>query len=98
MDHYRTLQVARGADIEVIEKAYKALCLKYHPDVVPDEHRPHATARMQAINAAWGVLKDPVARTAYDLTLPREGGADAWETFMSKGLLGMLFERVFPGR
>lgn len=98
MDHYKTLQVAREADAEVIEKAYKALCLKYHPDVVPDDHRPHATARMQHINAAWGVLKDPVARRAYDRTLPQERSADAWDTFMSKGLLGMLFERVFPGR
>ncbi|TLM65927.1 MAG: hypothetical protein FDZ70_10710, partial [Actinobacteria bacterium] len=36
MDHYRTLQVTRDAEPEVIERAYRALSLKYHPDTARD--------------------------------------------------------------
>ena len=73
MDHYRTLQVARHAEQEVIEKAYRALSLKYHPDVVDARRRSSATERMQRINRAYAVLGDPVARAAYDCTLGPDG-------------------------
>jgi len=96
VDHYRTLQVHRDADPEVIDRAYRALCLKYHPDVVPSERRGHATRTMQRINAAYAVLSDPAARRRYDATLPAEEGRSAWDTFMSKGLLGMFLDKVMP--
>lgn len=96
MDHYRILQVQRDADPEVIDRAYRALCLKYHPDVVPAERREYATRRMQRINAAYAVLSDPLRRRRYDLTLPSQAGASAWDTFMSKGLLGMFLDKMMP--
>ncbi|MDP2181558.1 MAG: J domain-containing protein [Actinomycetota bacterium] len=96
MDYYRTLQISRDAEPEVVERAYKALCLKYHPDVVAPEHRPAATARMQRINEAYRVLSDPKARRRYTETLsPVAEGASAWEQFMSKGLLGLWFDQAF---
>ena len=91
MDHYRTLQVARNAEPEVVEKAYKALCMKYHPDRVPERRRADATARMQRINEAYGVLSDPRARARYDRSLPPEvdpGGA--WDRFLDEGLVGLF--------
>jgi curved DNA-binding protein len=92
MDHYRVLQVSRDAEPEVVEKAYRALCLKYHPDRVPEDARPRATRRMQRINEAYAVLSDPRARARYDRTLPHDGGsADGWERFLDHGLVG-LFE------
>ena len=95
MDHYRTLQVARDAEPEVIEKAYKALCLKYHPDVAAPERRAAANDRMLRINAAYEVLSDPVARRRYDATVPAAGGRhQAWDVFMNKGLLGMLLDKL----
>lgn len=95
MDHYQTLQVARDAEPEVIEKAYKALSLKYHPDVALPEMRAHATRRMQAINEAYQVLRSTETRTRYDRSLGRaSSGHSAWDVFMDKGLLGMLLEKV----
>lgn len=99
MDHYRTLQVARHAEQEVIEKAYRALSLKYHPDVVDARRRSSATEHMQRINRAYAVLGDPASRAAYDRTLGPDGaGVSAWDTFMNKGLVGMLLEKVEPPR
>lgn len=101
MDHYATLQVSRDAEPEVIDRAYRALSLKYHPDVADERNRAAATATMQRINEAYAVLSDPRRRRAYDATLPpaHSQGRAAWDVFMSKGLLGMFLERVSgPGR
>ncbi|MBS3957056.1 MAG: J domain-containing protein [Clostridiales bacterium] len=100
MDHYRTLQVARNAEPEVIEKAYRALSLKYHPDVVPEDRREGATRAMQRINEAYRVLRDAESRSRYDRSLVPEAGGrgSAWDTFMAKGLVGMFLERVIPDR
>lgn len=95
-DHYRVLQVDRSAEPEVIEKAYRALSLKYHPDVSHPSRRDRATREMQRINEAYAVLRDPARRSAYDKTLGSSPGVSAWDVFMDKGLLGMFLERVIP--
>ena len=92
-DHYEMLQVSRRAEREVIEKAYKALSMKYHPDKVAPERRERATRRMQRINEAYSVLSDPKRRAAYDATLPSRGEY-AWEEFMEKGLVGLFADWV----
>ena len=88
MDHYETLQVSRAAEPEVIEKAYRVLALKYHPDRAPEQGRAQATRRFQSITEAYRVLSDPARRAAYDRTLP-DDDARAWERFMDDGLLGL---------
>lgn len=95
MDHYRVLQVTRDADPVVIERAYKALSLKYHPDQAPAQQREEATRRMQRINEAYRVLRDPESRRRYDATLPSES-AHAWDLFWEKGLAGLFVDRFWP--
>ena len=99
VDYYRVLQVRRDAEQVVIERAYKALSLKYHPDVATPSQRQAATRRMQLINEAYRVLRDPVSRRRYDATLPPEGMArTAWDEFWDKGLVGLFLERYYPRR
>ncbi len=62
-DYYAIVQVAPGADKEVIDAAYRRLAAKYHPDL---DHTPGATERMKLLNAAYEVLSDPENRRAYD--------------------------------
>lgn len=95
-DHYTTLQVTRDAEPEVIERAYKALSRSHHPDRQPATHREAATKRMQRINEAYVVLRDPRKRAQYDATLPPEGG-HAWDVFWERGLVGMFSERFGRG-
>lgn len=74
MNHYQVLQVDRAASPEVIEAAYRRLAKMYHPDVNGDSS---AQQKMQAINEAYSVLRDPVGRLAYDRHL-------AWEELQTK--------------
>lgn len=63
--HYDLLGVAPTAAVEEIQRAYRLLALRHHPDVAP-EADPMA---MAAINVAWEVLRDPARRHDYDRAL-----------------------------
>jgi len=88
-DHYAALQVARDAEPEVIDKAYRALALKYHPDT---SSAPHAARRMQLINDAYAVLGDPAKRRRYDASFDSVSLRSGWEVFWDVGLVGLYRE------
>jgi curved DNA-binding protein CbpA len=60
VDYYDVLQVSPRADAEVIEKAYRVLIGKHHPDKGGD------TRHAQQLNEAHDVLGDPRKRADYD--------------------------------
>jgi curved DNA-binding protein len=62
-DYYSTLGVKKGATQEEIQKAYRKLARKYHPDVNKD---PQAEVQFKEIGEAYEVLKDPDKRQKYD--------------------------------
>lgn len=62
-DPYKVLQIDPEAEPEVVRAAYRALALKYHPDVATGSQD-----RMAALNQAWGILRNAAARAAYDRT------------------------------
>src|SRR5580692_7556595 len=63
-DYYKTLGVKRDASQADIEKAYRMLARKYHPDLNPDDKT--AKKKFQAVQAAFDVLNDPKKRELYD--------------------------------
>jgi curved DNA-binding protein len=62
-DYYGTLGVDKNAGQADIQKAYRKLARKYHPDINKD---PAAEARFKQIGEAYEVLKDPEKRAKYD--------------------------------
>jgi len=62
-DYYQTLGVARDAGREDIQRVYRKLARKYHPDL---NKGPDAEQKFKEINEAYQVLKDPEKRKAYD--------------------------------
>ncbi|GHB39167.1 molecular chaperone DnaJ [Streptomyces cirratus] len=62
-DFYEVLGVPRNADRDEIQRAYRALARKYHPDVNKD---PGAENRFKEVNEAFSVLSDPGQRARYD--------------------------------
>ena len=75
-DYYKTLGVDRSASEGEIQKAYRKLAHKSHPDVNKDVG---AEDRFKLIGEAYGVLKDPEKRAKYD-----QYGA-AWKQMEQQG-------------
>ncbi len=63
-DYYKTLEIPRDASPADIQKAYRALARKYHPDLHPDDKS--AKDKFKAVQAAFDVLNDPSKRELYD--------------------------------
>lgn len=62
-DYYETLGVKRDASADEIQKAYRKLARKYHPDV---NKAKGAEDKFKQIGEAYEVLKDPEKRGRYD--------------------------------
>lgn len=62
-DYYKVLGVDRNASEEEINKAYRHLAKKYHPDL---NHAPGAEEKYKQVNEAYEVLHDKQKRAQYD--------------------------------
>lgn len=84
-DYYKILEVGRNATTEEIDKSYKKLARKYHPDL--NQGDSNAEEKFKEINEAHEVLKDPQKRKLYDQLGPnwKDGqnfqGAPGFENF-----------------
>lgn len=84
-DYYKILEVGRNATTEEIDKSYKKLARKYHPDLNPGDSA--AEEKFKEVNEAHEVLKDPQKRKLYDQLGPnwKDGqnfqGAPGFENF-----------------
>jgi len=88
-DYYRVLEVHQEASKEVIERAYRELARKYHPDSCPPARHEWATIKMQEINEARHVLTDPARRAEYT----RSRRLEIWRIFWREGLAGLTRRR-----
>jgi curved DNA-binding protein len=61
---YETLGVKRDASEEDIQKAYRKLARKYHPDMNPDD--ASAKTKFQEVQSAFEILSDAEKRKNYD--------------------------------
>lgn len=71
-NYYEILEVNQKASKEVIEKAYKVLVKKYHPDLYSGEKQQYAEKKTKEINEAYNVLSDEFLREQYDSELERQ--------------------------
>lgn len=66
MDAYGVLGVPPDVPQDELKAAHRRLVRRHHPDLVDETERAAATRRVQQINVAYGLVRDPASRAAYD--------------------------------
>jgi len=66
--HYSVLGVNENATDNDIKKAYRELCMKYHPDLAKSKETTNSE-RFKQISAAHAILSDTKSRKLYDFEL-----------------------------
>jgi hypothetical protein len=80
IDAYQVLGVARDAGQDELKSAHRRLVRQHHPDLVPPDRRAEATRLVQEINVAYGLVRDPDSRAAYDRLYAAQRRHDAVAT------------------
>lgn len=70
VNFYEFLGVEEKASSEELKKAYRALCLKYHPD--KNAGSRSAENNFKVVQSVWGVLSNAAKRADYDFRLSAE--------------------------
>jgi DnaJ-class molecular chaperone len=98
-DYYETLGVARGASQDEIQKAYRSLAKKYHPDLNPDDKA--AQKKFKEVQHAYDILSDEKKRQMYDQFGPAfeqvGAGQGGWSGQVPPGFEGVDFSQMFGG-
>ena len=76
VDHYEVLQVSQSADAETIERVYRLLAKRYHPDNLGSGD----TDRFTELQRAFDALSNPAGRAAYDVKYDEEKSLQ-WQIF-----------------
>lgn len=71
-NYYEILEVNPKASQEIIEKAYKVLVKRYHPDLYAGEKQREAEKKIKEINEAYQILSDQFLKEQYDKELMRQ--------------------------
>jgi curved DNA-binding protein CbpA len=80
-DFYEILQVSQNADFETIERVFRMLAKRYHPDNTQTGNE----SKFRALVEAYHTLSNPEKRAAYDAR--HEGmRADRWKSFYEQPL------------
>jgi hypothetical protein len=74
-DYYEYLQISPNADLDTIERIYRLLAKKYHPD----NQETGSADKFDIITKAHKILSDPEKRAAYDVRYEKAKGQE-WQS------------------
>ena len=83
-NYYEILEVNKKASKEVIEKAYKVLVKKYHPDLYTGNSKKYAENKIKEINEAYSVLTDEFMKEQYDAEIEKQEQEDLYKRYNQK--------------
>jgi len=70
VDHYEALQLSPNADAEAVERVYRMLAKRYHPD----NRESGDVRKFQSVLEAHQILSDAERRAAFDVRYEEERG------------------------
>src|ERR671922_2524097 len=77
-DYYEALQVSPNADAETIQRVYRLLARRFHPDNVDTGN----DSRFRLVHEAYTILSDPASRAKYDV-FHQQQRQDRWKILSS---------------
>jgi len=80
VDYYEVLQVSQNADAETVDRVYRLLAKRYHPDNAASGDE----ARFRQVHEAYEILSDPQKRAEFDVQYDRNKSLQ-WEIFEQDG-------------
>ena len=80
IDHYEVLQLSPNATGEMIERVYRILAKRYHPD----NQATGDAVKFAELHQAYELLVDPQSRAAYDVKYD-ENRSLTWQVFKQEG-------------
>ena len=90
-DPYEVLGVSPSASADEIQRAFRSLASKHHPDRNPDS-KEEATAKFKEISAAFEIVGDEDKRRQYDFY---RGGGFPTFSFRSRNSVDEIFDNMF---
>jgi len=81
-NYYDELEVSQKASKEIIEKAYKVLAKKYHPDMNTGNDKIAAEEKFKKISEAYEILSNDEKRKKYDLELENSDKTVSYEEYL----------------
>ena len=82
-NYYDELEVSKCASKEIIEKVYKFLAKKYHPDTTKEIDKDAAEEKFKIISEAYEILSDDEKRKKYDIELEQSNPTISYEDYIN---------------
>ena len=76
VDNYEILQVSQTADTETVERVYRLLAKRYHPDNAETGN----ASRFTQVHTAYKILSNPERRAEYDVAYDQDSTTQ-WKVF-----------------
>lgn len=93
-NYYEILEVDTKASKEVIDKAFKVLAKRYHPDMQEENKKEWAEAKFKEINEAYETLSNLDKKEKYDANLEYEEHNRYVDLLMQKEDLEILVKEL----
>jgi curved DNA-binding protein CbpA len=94
VDHYEVLQLSQNADSDTLERVFRLMAKRYHPDN-PDSGSEDT---FREVHEAYEVLTDPARRAAFDVQYDKHRSMQ-WQVFDQEATRGSHQEdqKIFSG-
>lgn len=94
VDHYETLHLSQNADAETVERVYRMLAKRYHPDNAASGDAD----KFRDVQEAYEILLDPERRAEFDVLYDTDNTMQ-WQIFGKEAAIGGREDdqRIFHG-